>query len=212
MKKWICFLTVCLLLAVLPVSALADTEVAAMVEALPTVEQFQAMDADAQLEAYNRTQAAYDAYMALSEEEKASAPKVTKGLLKRVFSYLKPYRGTMILVVVCILIGSLATALSSYSLDPLINNYIVIGIWLGAIFVGCSREPIEDEMISRIRLNALLVGLYLQAAFIITATFVFNSVDYLEVMMYNLVTYPLIFLAVYRWMLWRALKSYGDGE
>lgn len=71
MKKWICFLTVCLLLAVLPVSALADTEVAAMVEALPTVEQFQAMDADAQLEAYNRTQAAYDAYMALSEEEKA---------------------------------------------------------------------------------------------------------------------------------------------
>ena len=96
--------------------------------------------------------------------------------------------------------------------DPLINNYIVIGIWLGAIFVGCSREPIEDEMISRIRLNALLVGLYLQAAFIITATFVFNSVDYLEVMMYNLVTYPLIFLAVYRWMLWLALKSYGDGE
>ena len=96
--------------------------------------------------------------------------------------------------------------------DPLINNYIVIGIWLGAIFVGCSREPIEDEMISRIRLNALLVGLYLQATFIITATFVFNSVDYLEVMMYNLVTYPLIFLAVYRWMLWRALKSYGDGE
>ena len=71
MKKWICFLTVCLLLAVLPVSALADTEVAAMVKALPTVEQFQAMDADAQLEAYNRTQAAYDAYMALSEEEKA---------------------------------------------------------------------------------------------------------------------------------------------
>ena len=44
---------------------------AAMLDALPTVEQFQTMDPDAQLEAYNRTQAAYDAYMALSEEEKA---------------------------------------------------------------------------------------------------------------------------------------------
>ena len=71
MKKLICFLTVCLLLAVLPVSVFASADVAAMLEELPTVEQFQAMDADAQLEAYNRTQAAYDAYMALSDEEKA---------------------------------------------------------------------------------------------------------------------------------------------
>ena len=52
---------------------------------------------------------------------KAKNPKKT---LTRLLSYLKPYMGTMILVVVCILVGSLATALSSYSLDPLINNYI----------------------------------------------------------------------------------------
>ena len=52
---------------------------------------------------------------------KAKNPKKT---LARLLSYLKPYIGTMILVVVCILVGSLATALSSYSLDPLINNYI----------------------------------------------------------------------------------------
>ena len=70
-KKLLCLLTVCLLLAVMPVRVSADTDVAAMLESLPTVEQFQAMDADARLEAYNRTQAAYDAYMALSEEEKA---------------------------------------------------------------------------------------------------------------------------------------------
>ncbi len=52
---------------------------------------------------------------------KAKNPKKT---LARLLSYLKPYIGTMILVVVCILVGSLATALSSYSLEPLINNYI----------------------------------------------------------------------------------------
>ena len=72
MKKWICLLTVLLLLAALPVAVSADTDVAAMLEELPTVEQFQAMDADAQLEAYNQVQAAYDAYMTLSEEEKAA--------------------------------------------------------------------------------------------------------------------------------------------
>ena len=52
---------------------------------------------------------------------KAKDPKKT---LLRLLSYMKPYRGTMILVVVCILLGSLATALSSYSLEPLIEDYI----------------------------------------------------------------------------------------
>ena len=52
---------------------------------------------------------------------KAKNPKKT---LARLFSYTRPYLGTMIFVVICILISSLATALSSYSLEPLINNYI----------------------------------------------------------------------------------------
>ena len=52
---------------------------------------------------------------------KAKNPKKT---LTRLLSYLKPYQTTMILVVVCILVSSLATALSSYSLKPLIGTYI----------------------------------------------------------------------------------------
>ena len=52
---------------------------------------------------------------------KAKNPKQTIG---RLLGYMRPYRGTMILVIICILLSSLATALSSYSLDPLINNYI----------------------------------------------------------------------------------------
>ena len=51
----------------------------------------------------------------------AKNPKKTLG---RLLSYLKPYRATLIVVMVCILMGSLATALSSYSIEPLINNYI----------------------------------------------------------------------------------------
>ena len=52
---------------------------------------------------------------------KAKDPKKT---LSRLLAYMQPYRGAMILVVVCILLSSFATALSSYSLDPLINDYI----------------------------------------------------------------------------------------
>ena len=52
---------------------------------------------------------------------KAKNPKKT---LARLLSYLKPYRTTMIIVVICLLLSSLATALSSYSLQPLIDDYI----------------------------------------------------------------------------------------
>ncbi len=52
---------------------------------------------------------------------KAKNPKQT---IARLLSYLKPYRARMIIIVVCILLSSLATAMSSYSLEPLINDYI----------------------------------------------------------------------------------------
>ena len=52
---------------------------------------------------------------------KAKNPKKTLG---RMLSYMKPYVGTMILVIICLLVASLATALSSYSLEPLIDDYI----------------------------------------------------------------------------------------
>ena len=49
----------------------------------------------------------------LTEEEKAKAPKVTGELLKRVFSYLKPYSGHLVLVIVCIAASSFFTLLPS---------------------------------------------------------------------------------------------------
>ncbi len=53
---------------------------------------------------------------------KAKNPKKT---LLRLLSYMKPYRVNLILVLICILVASLATAISSYSLEPLINDYII---------------------------------------------------------------------------------------
>ena len=74
MKKLISlFLTLMLVMTLSPACFAAET-VAEQIAGLPTVEEFKTMDQDAQLDAYNRTQAAYDAYMALSEEEKAAIP------------------------------------------------------------------------------------------------------------------------------------------
>ena len=49
----------------------------------------------------------------LTEEEKKNQPKVTPALLKRVFSYLKPYTKQLILVLLCIIVSSFFTLLPS---------------------------------------------------------------------------------------------------
>ena len=72
MKKIISFLAVCLLLTAMTLCVSANADVSDMIRQLPTVETFQSLDADAQLEAYNQVQAAYDAYMALTEEERSA--------------------------------------------------------------------------------------------------------------------------------------------
>ena len=71
MKKLAYFLLALVLVCSLSLSALAAETVEAQIRELPTVEEFQSMGAEEQLAAYNRTQSAYDAYMALSQEEKA---------------------------------------------------------------------------------------------------------------------------------------------
>ena len=94
MRKLICLLVAVLLLAALSVNAFADSTVQSMIEGLPTVEEFQAMDADAQLEAYNQTQMAYDAYMALSEAERS---EISGG--EEIFEALFSHFNTMIMPV-----------------------------------------------------------------------------------------------------------------
>lgn len=70
MKKIIAIL---LLALVLPMSVLA-ADAQSMIEGLPAVIVLQEMDMDQQREVYDKTQAAYDAYMAMSEEERAQIP------------------------------------------------------------------------------------------------------------------------------------------
>lgn len=68
MKKMICLLAVLLMLAAVPLTALAEEDIQAMVKELPTVEELQSMDQENQREAYNRVQEVYASYMALGED------------------------------------------------------------------------------------------------------------------------------------------------
>ncbi len=61
----------------------------------------------------------------LTEEEKKNMPKITKGLLKRVFSYLKPYWKQLAVVLVCIVISSVMGMLPSIFTGKIIDEGLI---------------------------------------------------------------------------------------
>lgn len=86
----------------------------------------------------------------LTEEEKNNRPKVSKELLIRIFSYLKPYWKQMILVLACIVASSLMSVLPSLLTGRIIDEGLIgrdlqkliqlillsLGVTLGANLIG----------------------------------------------------------------------------
>ena len=61
----------------------------------------------------------------LTEEEKKNRPKVTKGMLKRIFSYLKPYWKQMIIVLIAIIISSMLNLMPSVLTGKIIDEGLI---------------------------------------------------------------------------------------
>ena len=61
----------------------------------------------------------------MTEEEKAAQPKVTPELLKRVFSYIKPYWKQFSLVLVCIALSSIMNLLPSIFTGKIIDDGLI---------------------------------------------------------------------------------------
>ncbi|MBP0971776.1 MAG: ABC transporter ATP-binding protein [Oscillospiraceae bacterium] len=61
----------------------------------------------------------------LTEEEKKNKPKVTKDLLRRIYSYLRPYRKQMALVLVSILVSSVLTLMPSVLTGKIIDDGLI---------------------------------------------------------------------------------------
>lgn len=97
-------------------------------------------------------------------------------------------------------------------IEPWLNNMLIIGIIAGSIFITCSREKIEDEMIGQIRLNALLMALYINFAIIIVTALLVYELQFINVMIYNLFTLPLLFLLIFRWKLRQLRKEVSNEE
>ena len=58
-------------------------------------------------------------------------PKDMKGTFKKLMRYVGKYKGSLVLVAVCLIVSSVASVATSYMLKPLLNNYIIPGDFPG---------------------------------------------------------------------------------
>lgn len=100
----------------------------------------------------------------------------------------------------------------SETLSRVSNNIVLIGVLLGTLLITCSRERIEDELITRIRLNALLAALYATIGIAVIAALLLYDFAYLNFLIFNLCLLPVLFLVIERVMLWRLGKEAAHEE
>ncbi len=96
--------------------------------------------------------------------------------------------------------------------ETILNDTAIIGIALGSIFITCSRERIEDEMTSAIRLNALLTTLYTYVVFLVIWTLAVNGMAYLYIMAASLVMLPVMFVVRFKYEMHKYYKEKSDEE
>ena len=96
--------------------------------------------------------------------------------------------------------------------ETVVNDAVIIGIALGAVFIVCSKESNEDEMTRSIRLAALLNSLYIYVILLITSTLLINGIAFMEFAIINLVLLPMIYVLIFRLEMYRYNKICDDEE
>jgi hypothetical protein len=88
-----------------------------------------------------------------------------------------------------------------------ITNVFIIGLALSLILVAFSREKQEDEMIQRLRLQALQWSVYVNYLVLMLCSLIFYWLDFLNVLIFNMYTILVFFIIMFRWTLHRMNKE-----
>ncbi|GAB3894153.1 hypothetical protein GCM10028803_09180 [Larkinella knui] len=111
------------------------------------------------------------------------APKADTGFLYRLFWWMTDG-------------GSFLT--SHHNTLNLTDELAAIGIIIGLLFVAFSKEKVEDEMISRLRLEALQWAVYVNYIVLGALIILVHGGLFLNVMIYNMFTVLLMFIIRFR--------------
>ncbi len=110
-----------------------------------------------------------------------------------------------------ILKGSPDAEPSNFRKENFTNELISLLLLFGALLVAFSREKVEDEYLTRLRLSAIIWAVFVNAGLTVLAILFLYSFNFLYYMMTNLFAVLLLFIFRYHWLLHKS-KSEPDEE
>ena len=87
--------------------------------------------------------------------------------------------------------------------DEIFTTIIIIS----GLINSFSKEKIEDELISKIRLESLTMSLFISYSLVIISTFLIYNPSYMYVLVFNLFIILLLFNLIFRYRLYQHYKS-----
>jgi len=87
--------------------------------------------------------------------------------------------------------------------DEIFTTIIIIS----GLINSFSKEKIEDELISKIRLESLTMSLFFGYSLVIISTFLIYNLSYMYVLVFNLFIILLLFNLIFRYRLYQHYKS-----
>ena len=95
---------------------------------------------------------------------------------------------------------------SGTTFDDKINftdEFALSGIILGLLFIAFAKEKREDEFISRTRLESWQWAVLINYILLLLATWAVHGLAYIDVMMYNMLTIPIIFIIRFHYVMYK---------
>jgi hypothetical protein len=78
---------------------------------------------------------------------------------------------------------------------------------IGACFVAFSKEKIEDEFISKIRLESLLWATYVNYILLLLAIIFVFGLSFFMILIFNMFTILIFFIIRFNWILYRSKRN-----
>lgn len=96
--------------------------------------------------------------------------------------------------------------------NNLLNEVFGILIIVSSLFVAFSKEKLEDEYISKIRLESLVWAIYVNYTILLLSFLLVYDFSFLWVMIFNMFTVLIFFIIRFNWQISKLKKSTGHEE
>lgn len=100
----------------------------------------------------------------------------------------------------------------SWTKNNILDEIVMLTFIISGLLFAFSKEKIEDEMVSKIRLESLVWATYLNYAILAFSIIFIYGLPFLNFMMYNMFTLLVFFIARFHWMLYKNNKTVSDEE